>query len=305
MNQKNDSISYAEAAYNTYTYLIWGEKQSYDYLKSSVSNTASSLLLVLVSQPNLSPPKSVDLKTCSLFNHTISNSEEDQSLRVNLFFKAITSLSDSDRYNQPHGVSFSNLYKFLITGLDNEVNVFLLNLLLSSNSHFCEYCLARTDPEMLVLNTLKETSIVFGLIYSNSHSSENSSRKSVDYKNNVSYPEILQKNYSVYNPIIEPEPLIDPSHKISGDTFSPRLSQSTIVYSPTISSTSNANISDIPSTRKNSSQSKLKDKKNHLIPKLSALLTILAVLSGDEFYVSGMMDIVRISFFLFSFHLAF
>ncbi|OMJ08124.1 hypothetical protein AYI70_g7000 [Smittium culicis] len=302
INQDSSIYSYAESAYYAYTYLVWGEKQNYDYSIENIKNLASSLLLVLLSQAtpsnntheNFSNFKVNNVDSGTFSPDNISNFDHDIS---NPFFIAISSFSDADRDLDPYGISFSALYKFLINDLSCEKNAFLLSILLSTNTHFREYCLARTDPELLVLSLLKEASSVFNTVSTNKHASENTKPRSSEHSTNYIHSEPSQKSallrYDLvdnFDPMKNPRKYSLPTHSSPKQINNPPPS-SQLIASPVsyISSFDNA-------SRKNSISSKPINKINLIYPKLISLLSSLTLLSNDELYVSGMIESVKFYF---------
>ncbi|OMJ08035.1 hypothetical protein AYI69_g8959 [Smittium culicis] len=225
INQDYNIYSYAESAYYAYTYLVWGEKKSLDHSIENIKNLASSLLLVLLSQAT---PSNSTRENFSNFKDGNINSSTFSSANTpnfdynisNPFFISISSFTDADRDLDSYGISFSALYKFLINDLSSEKNAFLLNILLSANTHFREYCLARTDPELLVLSLLKETSTVFNTVPSNKHVSENIKTRSFEHPANYIISESSQKSALLRYDLVDDFDPMKPPKKYSLPTHS-------------------------------------------------------------------------------------
>ncbi|PWA03440.1 hypothetical protein BB558_000386 [Smittium angustum] len=247
--------------------------------------------------------KEIDPKRTSSFtNINTTNSLKIQksesfleACNENPYFSALSNLCDAKRRIENNMVSFTELLDFLSGNLEKDENVFILSFMINTNKNFREYCIARTDPEVLVLKTLECINKDFSVIQPTSLTSHQKSLFS--HIDTPLSPSASSKKQSsrIFDNYSEPahqnnSPITNIAYPVSPSAsaaFHPQIpADSSYFRSGSISENNSINLDMLPI-------SKIK----LLTPRIYSLLGILANLASDEHFVEGLKKSVRSNHF--------
>ncbi|PVU97392.1 hypothetical protein BB561_000602 [Smittium simulii] len=150
INPQEYAGGYGSVVYNTYCYWLYGDNKLSNFTSSGLKSKAFALLMILVSQQIAIEPKADNFLQSKNDSTRLANVEN-----INPFFAAFRLIDNEKQSRLDSSISFLNLYDTLIANLKYSEYIFVFCLLITTNKFFCEYCIARSDSENLILAILK------------------------------------------------------------------------------------------------------------------------------------------------------